>query len=465
MPGIWWIRRDLRLADNPTLIEAIRHGGVVPLFIIDPILAKPDWQRRNHFLFQGLEVLGASLAEMGSGLVIRIGKPAKILPVVMAETGADVIYAEEDYTPTARSRDASLATSLPIKFVHGQTVHPPLFVTKEDGSPYTVYTPFSKKWKSLLPTQLQPASTPVSLGSPILPASDALPAHTPSPYFPAGEKEAQRRLNQFAHAAIHHYAEDRDRMDLDGTSVLSPYLRFGMVSIRQAAAAAMAAQAEARKLGLDPRGAEVWLNELIWREFYINILYAFPNVMRESFNPDLRNIPWMNDQASFNAWTNGQTGIPVVDAAMRQLQETGWMHNRARMITASFLVKDMLIDWRLGERWFWNMLLDADPAANNGGWQWTAGTGTDAAPYFRVFNPTLQGQKFDPVGDYVRRWVPELAKVPTSQIHTPWLLSPMEQQLAGCRIGIDYPAPIIDHAIARDRVLHAYKSGVISKER
>ena len=458
MPSIWWIRRDVRLADNPALAAALLHGnGVIPLFIIDPSLAKPEWQARNHFLFQGVAELGQSLQKLGSGLVIRFGKPQQVLLQILAETGADAIFAEEDTTPTARKRDGAVAESMPLTLVHGQTVHPPMFVTKDDGLPYTVYTPFSKKWRSLLPSKVDPLPAPISMMQIPLPASEALPEITPSPYFASGEREANRRLNLFSHSAIHHYAEDRDRMDLDGTSSLSPYLRFGMISMRQAVAAALQAQSEARRLGLDPRGAEVWLNELIWREFYINILHAFPNVSHESFNPGLREIPWQNDPAAFDAWKAGKTGVPVVDAAMRQLRETGWMHNRARMITASFLVKDLLIDWRWGERWFWQRLLDADPAANNGGWQWTAGTGTDAAPYFRVFNPVLQGQKFDPAGDYVRRWVPELAKVPTKYIHTPWLLTPIEQQLAGCQIGIDYPAPIVDHAMARERVMQAYK--------
>ena len=206
------------------------------------------------------------------------------------------------------------------------------------------------------------------------------------------------------------------------------------------------------------QSAETWLNELIWREFYMAILYHFPNVLREAFRPELRAIPWSNDPAQFAAWCEGRTGYPVVDAAMRQLVETGWMHNRARMIVASFLVKDLLIDWRWGERFFMEHLIDGDPAANNGGWQWTAGVGTDAAPYFRVFNPTLQAAKFDPDGAYVRRWVPELARVPDKHIHAPWLMPLDVQRTAGCVIGQGYPAPIVDHGTARDRVLAAYKT-------
>jgi deoxyribodipyrimidine photo-lyase len=254
---------------------------------------------------------------------------------------------------------------------------------------------------------------------------------------------------------IFDYADQRNRMDLQGTSQLSPYLKFGMLSPRQAIIAAGSAiqdapDAESRK------GAETWLNELIWREFYISILYHFPFVLKSSFRESLRDIHWNNDRADFNAWCQGRTGYPIVDAAMRQLSQTGWMHNRARMIVASFLVKDLLIDWRWGEGWFMQHLVDGDPAANNGGWQWTAGTGTDAAPYFRIFNPILQSQKFDPAGEYIRRWVPEMAVLPDKYIHTPWQTPPELQKQLGCVIGKDYPPPIIDHSFARNRTLVAY---------
>jgi deoxyribodipyrimidine photo-lyase len=228
-----------------------------------------------------------------------------------------------------------------------------------------------------------------------------------------------------------------------------------MLSARQAVMASLqtikaAPNAEARQ------GAETWLDELIWREFYIHILYHFPHVRAMSFREDLRHVAWNDDETAFAAWCAGRTGYPIVDAAMRQLAQTGWVHNRARMIVASFLVKDLLIDWRRGERWFMQHLVDGDPAANNGGWQWTAGTGTDAAPYFRVFNPVLQGQKFDPDGTYVRRWVPELAGVPDKFIHQPWAMPPALQRQVGCTIGQHYPAPIVDHAHARERTIAAY---------
>lgn len=244
-------------------------------------------------------------------------------------------------------------------------------------------------------------------------------------------------------------------MAVDGTAQVSPYLRFGTLSARQCIHAAQ----EAMRLSPDPasrNSAEVWLNELIWREFYLAILYHFPFVLRRSFRDDLRDIPWRNDSAEFHTWCVGQTGYPVVDAAMRQLNETGWMHNRGRMIVASFLVKDLLVDWRWGEKFFMQKLLDGDPAANNGGWQWTAGTGTDAAPYFRVFNPILQGKKFDPQGKFVKRWLPELSSVPEKFIHTPWEMPEEVQKRASCTIGSDYPQPIVDHSFARKRVLDIF---------
>ena len=253
-----------------------------------------------------------------------------------------------------------------------------------------------------------------------------------------------RRLTQFTNYQITDYSETRNRMDLDGTSSLSPYFRFGMLSLRQAVHETRNTQHATD---------EIWLNELIWREFYIQILYHFPRVARTSFNPALANIPWRNDPSEFEAWKAGETGVPVVDAGMRQLREIGWMHNRARMIVASFLVKDLLINWRWGEAWFMENLLDGDIAANNGGWQWTAGTGTDAAPYFRIFNPVLQSQKFDPNGDYIRKWVPELRELNAKEIHSPWNFG---IKVAG------YPEkPIVDREVVKERTMNAYR---ISKE-
>ncbi|GAB4501472.1 MAG: deoxyribodipyrimidine photo-lyase [Anaerolineales bacterium] len=453
MISLWWIRRDLRLADNPALLTALKHGAVIPVFILDPQLLERTPSRRQQFLFGGLAELEAELQKRGSGLVIRRGQPEIELLNLIIETGAQAIYAEEDYTPYARARDQQIAEALPLTLIQGQTVHHPASVLKPDGRPYTVFTPFSKTWKALLPPTLTPLPAPDYFPPVTLPPSVASSA----PPFPSadkpGEMEALRRLFQFADAPITTYHDTRNRLDLTGTSGLSPYLRFGMISLRQAAAQALRIEQENHKTGKPENGATTWLNELIWREFYIAILYHFPHVAQTAFNPALANIPWRNDPAEFDAWKAGRTGVPIVDAAMRQLAQTGWMHNRARMIVASFLVKDLLINWQWGERWFMENLLDGDPAANNGGWQWVAGTGTDAAPYFRIFNPILQSQKFDPDGNYIRRWIPELAHLPAKDIHAPW-----EKKI---RVP-GYPAqPIVDREKARERTLKAY---AISKQ-
>ena len=458
MSAIWWIRRDIRLSDNPTLAKALQQGdGVIPLFILDPRLNQKEPSQRHAFLFEGLNVLDEQLKQKGSALVVRSGEPGQVLHDLMLQTGATAIYAEEDFTPYATKRDERIAAALPFVRVHGQTVIHPLLVQKSDGKPYTVFTPFSRAWKALLNQDLTSIPTPKQIPSPILPKSDALPQCEGSQLFPSGERVALQRLSLFAESAIFQYNEQRNRVDLDGTSSLSPYLRFGMISLRQAVMAAKQAELRASQLGVSTQGAATWLNELIWREFYISILFHFPYVSKKAFNPKYQNIQWSNNTAEFEAWKVGRTGMPIVDAAMRQLLATGWMHNRARMIVASFLVKDLLINWQWGERWFFETLLDGDPAANNGGWQWTAGTGTDAAPYFRVFNPILQAQKFDPNGDYVRRWVPELADVPASYLQTPWKMPAEIQQKSGCLIGIDYPDLIVDHDEARKRVLRVYK--------
>ncbi|MFZ5880941.1 MAG: cryptochrome/photolyase family protein [Chloroflexota bacterium] len=418
MTSIWWIRRDLRLADNLALEAALKEGAVLPVFVIDPSFDSTSPRRRN-FLYEGLRALRASLMERGAHLIVRSGEPIQVLCGLLAETNASAIFAEEDYTPYARARDTRAARELPLRLTPGQVVHHPTIVRKADDTAYTVYTPYSRAWKALLPGVLSLRPAPQSFPQVRYPASESLPFSAANPHFPAGEEEALRRLERFSRSSITRYADQRDRLDLDGTSSLSPYIRFGMLGMRQAVQAARQAQAQAQSEN-ERRGGETWLNELMWREFYIQILYHFPRVVKGAFNPALANIPWRNDEAEFTAWKQGRTGVPVVDAAMRQLTETGWMHNRARMIVASFLVKDMLVDWRWGEAWFMANLLDGDPAANNGGWQWTAGTGTDAAPYFRVFNPVLQGVKFDPNGDYVRKWVPELAHLDAVCIHAPW---------------------------------------------
>ncbi len=463
--AIWWVRRDLRLADNEALATAVFSAShVIPLFILDPALlgTATVGEKRMAFLWASLQQLDKELRQRGSYLLVRHGPPLEILQELVTEVGAEAIFAAEDFSPYARQRDKAIAQELPLQLFPGVVAQHPDTVLKQDGVPYTVFTPFSKQWRQRplpIPADLLPApdfiATPPNLsGNPIPDLSQKSP-------FPPGAAEAQKRLAEFGNGRIYAYAQDRNQLDLDGTSGLSPYLRFGMISARQAVVAALAAREQAESEAAR-KGADTWLSELIWREFYISILYHFPHVLRRSFRPEYDTIPWRNDQAEFAAWCAGQTGYPVVDAAMRQLQQTGWMHNRARMIVASFLVKDLLIDWRWGEKWFMQHLVDGDPAANNGGWQWTAGTGTDATPYFRIFNPITQGQKFDPDGAYIRRWIPELGQVEVEFIHEPWKMPPLDQKRSGCFIGQDYPRPIVDHKLARQRTLDAYQ---LAKER
>jgi deoxyribodipyrimidine photo-lyase len=376
----------------------------------------------------------------------------------------DAIYAEADFSPYAQLRDSKLNGQFPIEFFGNPTFRHPMAVRKANGEPYTTFTPYSRTWKTqsfpsethLRPKPHKITSNPDLASLPIPPDSGSLQQSI----FVAGEREAQYRLKVFIEndsAPVYGYGTQRDRMDLAATSQLSPYLRFGMLSTRNAIVAATAAISKALTKE-EHQSANAWLNELIWREFYHSILFNFPHVRQMSFRENLRGIEWENNPDEFHAWCHAETGYPIIDAAMRQLIETGWMHNRARMIVASFLVKDLLIDWRWGERWFMQHLVDGDPAANNGGWQWSAGTGTDAAPYFRIFNPVLQAQKFDPLGNYIKKWVPELSNVPTQYVHKPWEMPLDLQESNGVLLGKDYPKRIIEHRYARERALERFRS-------
>jgi deoxyribodipyrimidine photo-lyase len=476
---IWWLRRDLRLTDNQALSAALAAGEqVLPVFILDHRLLESPYtgDKRNAFLFEGLRALDMDLRSRGSRLLVRRGDPGEVLAQLSQETGASAVFAQRDYSPFAVRRDGAVKAvlSVPLHLKEGVAARPPEQIRKDDGEPFVVYTPFGKRWRAFGPfrrSDILPAPqvirTPEQPNGEAIPTMPILGASVP---FIAGEGEAKRRLGAFVagdNAPIFNYAMLRDQPGADATSQLSPYLRWGMLSPRLAALAAYEALEWARDARSESsnaddarKGADTWLAELIWREFYIAILHDFPRVRTSSFRREFNGVAWRNDDADFAAWCDGRTGYPIVDAAMRQMRAEGWMHNRCRMITASFLVKDLLIDWRLGERFFMQHLIDGDPAPNNGGWQWTAGTGTDAAPYFRVFNPILQGQKFDPTGVYVRRWLPELQHVPLEFLHEPWKMPESEQIKARCTLGAgpdaDYPLPIVDHHEARERVLAAY---------
>lgn len=469
--SIWWIRRDLRLTDNQALHAALANteahaARVLPLFIIDPTLLNSAWvgEKRTAFLFAGLRALDAQLREIGSHLIVRRGSPADVLKALVQEATIIAIHAERDYSPYAVRRDQAIAQEFPLHLHNGVTIRPTDSIRKDDGTPYTVFTPYSRRWRKQAPIQ----RSDILPAPKIIPTADTIkseslpevPAVANTLPFPAGETEAKQRLGNFVKgdpAPICDYAKFRDQPALNGTAQLSPYLRFGMLSPRLAALGGYSAMTNVPTTNAHD-GAHTWLSELIWRDFYITILAEFPHVRQGAFRPEYDSIQWANNEQEFVAWCAGQTGYPFVDAAMRQLQTIGWMHNRARMVVASFLVKDLLIDWRWGERWFMQHLVDGDPAANNGGWQWSAGTGTDAAPYFRVFNPISQGEKFDPDGEYVRRWVPELKNVPTKHIHAPWKLPRSEQIRARCVIGEEYPQRLVDHKWARQRTLAAYKA-------
>jgi deoxyribodipyrimidine photo-lyase len=466
-PIIHWFRRDLRLFDNTALAAAAEaaSGVVVPVFVLDETLLNGRFASpaRNAFLHGSLAALATALQERGSRLVVRRGDALTELLAVAKEYGANAVYWNRDYSPYAIERDRRLKAALKDAGLAAHSFKDAVIfemneVATADNRPYTVYTPYSRRWRSRLAevgfaVQEAPELVPIgtqhtaSIASLQGKLQDVVP----------GEEAGRAALRDFVDGRrkwnIEGYAEGRDLLAQPATSRLSAHLRLGTVSVRECL---HLAQSAAKKATGEPKGVDIWVNELIWRDFYVQVLYHYPHVLRGAFKREFDALQWENDEALFAAWCAGRTGYPVVDAAMRQLNSEAWMHNRARMIVASFLTKDLLIDWRWGERYFMQNLVDGDPAANNGGWQWAAGTGTDAQPYFRIFNPTSQGQKFDPAGAYVRRYVPELADVPDSFIHEPWKMSAELQRRSGVQIGKDYPAPIVEHATQRQRALDLY---------
>jgi deoxyribodipyrimidine photo-lyase len=447
MTAIWWIRRDLRLNANPTLQEAIKYKTILPVFVLDQSLLKNNSNRRQNFLISNLHKLGKDLKDRGSYLVIREGRPVDVLGKLVGETGAEVILAEEDYTPYDRLRSVLVGGSLPLKLVQGQLGIHPLGNLKNNGKPYTVFSPFKRNWQSILPV-INSHQSPRNISTISGISSIPLPEYQQDEQFPAGEKTARDRLEEYLENGVGQYHVNRDRLDGIGTSALSPYIHLGVLSLRELYEISGNLLNNTNQMD-QPTGLETWVSELIWREFFIHILYHFPEVRTQNFRKKYDDVLWRNNIGEYNAWKSGRTGYPVVDAAMRQLNKTGWLSNRARMVAASFLVKHLLIDWRWGEQYFRDQLIDGDLAVNNGNWQWVAGTGTDAAPYFRIFNPVLQSRKFDPDGSYLRDWLPELSHLSDKEIHAPW------------EYDVDtgnYPLPIVDHSFARERALIAYRS-------
>lgn len=446
MTALMWFRRDLRLGDNPAWTAATADSeGVVALFVVDPRLWDTSGVHRRVQLAAHLTALDARLQHLGGRLLVRSGEPEAVVTEVAR--GCSSVHWNDDYSPFARRRDDAIEAKLTGQGIaverHAGVVvhHPESFSTTADD-PYKVFTPYSKKWLAVeVPEPGEPHDVPVADDP-----GDGVPAVDGEPLMEGGEAAALERLAEFVERADR-YPEVRNRPDLDETSRLSADLKFGTLS-----AARMA-----RELGRSSDGRRAVVRQLCWRDFYFQLMYHFPHTATRSMRPAYDSMEWRDDPEGLAAWKEGLTGYPIVDAGMRQLREEGWLHNRVRMIVASFLVKDLLIDWRLGERHFFELLVDGDTAQNIGNWQWVAGTGADAAPYFRIFNPVSQSKKFDPDGTYIRRYVAELAEVPAAAIHEPWE-APDALRAAGVTLGKDYPLPIVDHAMARERTLAAYES-------
>jgi deoxyribodipyrimidine photo-lyase len=443
---VMWFRRDLRLSDNPALVEALRAGDeVLPLFVIDPALWGPAGANRRAFLAGCLRSLRTDL---GGALVIRTGDPVDVVPGVAAEVNAQAVFVAEDFGPYGRRRDESVEVALAqverrLERVGSPYAVEPGRVLNQSGAPYKVFTPFFKAWTQLgRPDPVPRPSAPVWISGV---ESEALPDADPTADLlpEAGEAAARRALDRFLRSHVEHYADRRNEPGVEGTSRLSPHLKWGCIHPRQILA----------RLGRTT-GEDVFRSEIAWREFYADVLFHHPASAHRALQEHMAHMELEvgpeTDEA-FAAWCEGRTGYPIVDAGMRQLRAEGWMHNRVRMITASFLVKDLHLDWTRGARHFMTHLVDGDLASNQHGWQWVAGTGTDAAPYFRVFNPTSQSRRFDPDGTYLRRWLPELADLDDSTVHEPWTAGP---SLFGGDSA--YPEPIVDHDVERREALARY---------
>ena len=459
--GIHWFRRDLRIQDNRALAEISNQvDRLVLLFVLDSRLTSPQAKPlpRSAFLLDCLTSLKEDLEEKGQTLCVRAGRPEWVIPGLIEELGASVLSFSEGVTPFARSRDTrvrSLVEEAGVAVIDSidESVIPPMQLKTLDDSTFKVFAPFRKAWwrewnrapVKPIPDFTIPPSVPGQGSSDVEIPGLAEVWRGMESVPRGGAKAAHERLNEFLAGPVGRYESDRDRPDRDGTSRMSAYLRFGSISSRVCVDKALEARARAPEIA---EGVDKWIGELIWRDFYVHITWAEPGILNRNVRSEFDRMEWNDDPEAFAAWANGVTGYPLVDAGMRQLRKTGWMHNRVRMVVASFLTKDLLIDWRKGERLFMDLLIDGDPASNNGGWQWTASTGNEAQPFFRIYNPVSQGKTHDPDCTYIKRWVPELRDVPARDIHSLWKHNARPEA---------YPAPMVDHTVQRDLAIEAYE--------
>lgn len=472
-PVVVWLRNDLRLDDNPALAHAAETGRpVVVLYVLDEESEglRPLGGAHHWWLHHSLKALGASLERLGSKLILRRGKGAEIVPEIVRGTKAGALYLNRRYDRAGRDVDEAVRDALEdveVEVFTANILHEPEKVKTGSGGWYKVYTPFRRKLEEAGDPR-DPIDAPDAIAAPgRLPRSESLDGWGLLPTKPdwsggiadawkPGEAAGLKRFAMFCDELLKGYEAGRENPSGDETSRMSPYLKFGEVSPYRLWHEAVGAAARRRSI---PSGAiGLFKSELIWRDFNTHLLFHFEDLGTRDFNPRFERFEWRKDEGELEAWRRGRTGYPIVDAGMRQLWQTGWMHNRVRMIVGSFLTRDLLIDWREGERWFWDTLVDGDAASNTSQWQWIAGTGADAQPFFRIFNPLTQSRKFDSGGDYIRRFVPELAKLPDKVIHAPWEASDTVLKKAGVTLGETYPRPVVDHDEARRRALEAYET-------
>jgi deoxyribodipyrimidine photo-lyase len=468
-----WFRRDLRDFDHAALYHALKDSAnvycafVFDTDILDKLSNKQD--RRVEFIWESVRELKSALQKNGGDLIVRYGSARKLIPELALQLNIHAVFTNRDYEPSAVARDAAVAQTLATHNIRFHDFKDQVIFEKDEvlslaGKPYSVFTPYKNAHlKQLNDFYLKPYTVDTYLQQLAQRAPEPLitleemgfeRTNLSSMRLPTGMSGGKQLFTDFE-ARMHHYKEARDFPAIKGVSYLSVHVRFGTVSIRHLARVAR----DRANTGSQSIGSQTWLNELIWRDFYVQILHHNPQVASgRAYKPEFEHLAFPNDERLFKAWCDGQTGYPLVDAAMRQLNQTGFMHNRLRMVAASFLVKDLLIDWRWGERYFAEKLIDFDFSANNGGWQWAASTGCDAQPWFRIFNPVTQSERFDAKGQFIRKYVPELVSCHNKEIHAPWLIPPLRQQSINVIIGKHYPAPVVNHAIQRDLALSLYKS-------